>query len=188
MKLATLALRTLIGGLFVGHGTQKLFGWFGGSGLEATSGTMEKLELRPPRRHALSAGAAETAGGALLALGALTPVAATLIVGSMVTAIRKVHAKNGVWNTGGGYEYNAVLIAAVAGLVEIGPGPLSVDSKLFPRLHGTGWAIAAVAAGAGGSYLATSPVLNEAAAEDAPAEQPRDGSGRFARPEPAVAR
>ena len=63
MRLGAFALRGLIGGLFVGHGTQKLFGWFDGPGLEGTGGMMEKLEMRPPRRHAVIAGAAETTGG-----------------------------------------------------------------------------------------------------------------------------
>ena len=177
MRLGALALRGLIGGLFVGHGTQKLFGWFGGPGLGGASGMMDKLELRPPRRHALVAGGAEAAGGALLALGALTPVATTLLTGTMTTAIRKVHAPNGPWVTQGGWEYNAVLIAALTALAEHGPGRLSVDARAFPRLHGLGWGLASLAGGIAGSYLATSP-LNEQ-----PAPEP---TGRFGRVEEPV--
>src|SRR3954471_14835929 len=137
MKLGKLALRGVIGPLFVGHGTQKLFGWFGGHGLEGTAGFFEgKLGLKPGKRHATAAGASEAIGGALLTVGALTPVAAGLITGTMITAIRKVHAPNGPWSTNGGYEYNAVLIAAVLALTADGPGRPSVDAAAFPRLKG----------------------------------------------------
>src|SRR3954451_12833450 len=111
MTLGRLIARVAIGGLFAGHGTQKLFGWFGGSGVEGTAETMHKLELRPARHHALAAGAAETLGGTLLAVGALTPLAASALTATMITAIRKVHFANGPWNTNGGYEYNVALIA-----------------------------------------------------------------------------
>ena len=98
MDIGRTALRMVIGPLFVGHGTQKLFGWFGGHGLDGTAGFFENaLGLKPGKRHAAAAGAAETIGGVLLTLGALTPVAAGLITGTMITAIRKVHAPKGPW-------------------------------------------------------------------------------------------
>ena len=62
MKLGRLLLRLSVGGFFVGHGTQKLFGWFGGHGLDATAAGFEQLGLRPGRRHAIAAGAAEAGG------------------------------------------------------------------------------------------------------------------------------
>jgi putative oxidoreductase len=153
MNAGRLIARLTIGGLFVGHGTQKLFGWFGGPGPEGTAEMMDKLELRPARSNAVAAGAAETAGGALLALGALTPAAGALLSGTMFTAIRKVHFQKGLWNTGGGYEYNATLIAALAALIQCGPGSLSVDRALGIERRGSGWALAAIAAGAAGSAL-----------------------------------
>ena len=156
MDLGRLILRGVVGPLFVGHGTQKLFGWFDGHGPEGTGGFFESLGLRPGKRHATAAGWAETAGGALLTLGAFTPLAQTLITGTMVTAIRKVHAPNGPWVTANGYEYNLVLIALAAGLTETGPGRPSVDSALFgDGLTGKGWALAALAAGVAGSFLVT---------------------------------
>ena len=91
MDLGRLFLRGVIGPLFVGHGTQKLFGWFGGHGVEGTGGFFEKLGLRPGKRHATAAGITEAGGGLLLTLGAATPFAATLITSTMVTAMRKVH-------------------------------------------------------------------------------------------------
>ena len=146
-------LRATVGPLFVGHGTQKLFGWFGGHGLAGTGGFFEQLGMRPGRRHALAAGAAETIGGALTTLGFMTPVAAAMLTGVMVTAIRKVHISKGVWVTEGGFEYNAVLIAALAALVEAGPGRPSVDAALLPRFNGPAWAVLSVGAGVAGSFL-----------------------------------
>src|SRR3954463_15432513 len=115
MKLGKLAVRGVIGPLFVGHGTQKLFGWFGGHGLEGTAGFFENgLQLRPGKRHATAAGVAEAGGGALVILGCpAIPIATAAITGAMVTAIRKVHAPNGPWVTDSGWEYNAVIIAAL---------------------------------------------------------------------------
>ncbi|WCB94547.1 hypothetical protein DSM104299_03284 [Baekduia alba] len=164
MDIGTVALRGVVGPLFVGHGTQKLFGWFGGHGLEGTGGFFEQLGLRPGKRHAAAAGAAEALGGALLTVGAATPLAATMVSGTMVTAIRKVHAPNGPWVTENGWEYNAALIGALAALVEHGPGSPSVDARLFPSWKGTRWAIAMLAAAAAGSFLVD--VLPEPAPED----------------------
>ena len=174
MTIGAVALRGVIGPLFVGHGTQKLFGWFGGHGPEGTGGFFESLGLRPGLKHAKAAGWAETAGGALLTLGALTPVASTLVSATMLTAMRKAHAKNGPWVTEGGYEYNLVLVAAMTALADSGPGKLSVDGALFPRLHGPALAAASLAAAAAGSALATSSRFND----DAPA--PQEGQSDFA--------
>jgi len=91
----------------------------------------------------------------------------------MATAIRKVHASNGPWVTSGGWEYNAVLIATMASLVDRGPGMLSVDEAFFPRLKGPAWAALAVGAGIAGSYLATSPPFTE---PEAPAPAEREGN------------
>jgi putative oxidoreductase len=174
MNAGRLLARLTIGGLFVGHGTQKLFGWFGGPGPEGTAQMMDKLELRPARRQALAAGLSETVGGGLLALGALTPAASALLSGTMFTAIRKVHFPKGLWNTGGGYEYNLTLIAALAAIVECGPGSLSVDHALGIERRGSGWALAAVAAGALGSAVA----IEAGAQEEQPAQtQPAHTNG-----------
>jgi putative oxidoreductase len=156
MNPGKFAIRAVIGPLFVGHGTQKLFGWFGGHGLEGTAGFFEQgIGLRPGKRHATAAGLSEAVGGALLTAGALTPLASSMIIGAMTTAIRKVHAPKGPWVTDGGYEYNAVLIAAMVAIAESGPGKPSVDAAAFPKLKGAGWALLALGAGVAGSYLAT---------------------------------
>ena len=141
---------------------------------------MDKLELRPGRRNALAAASAETAGGALLALGALTPLAGSLITSTMITAIRKVHGPKGPWNAQGGYEYNLALIAATLALVECGPGALSLDRALGVERRGSGWALASLAVGAAGSALAIEAGRQEAEAERRAEEQLRH-STRFSR-------
>jgi putative oxidoreductase len=153
MKIGRLIARAVIGGLFVGHGTQKWFGWFDGPGLDGAAGMMDSLGLKPGRRNAVAASASETVGGALLVAGALTPVAATTLIATMITAIRTVHLKNGPWASNGGYEYNLVLIAALLALVDGGPGGLSLDRRLGIDNTGAVWALAALAAGAVGSTL-----------------------------------
>jgi putative oxidoreductase len=167
MKIGRLLLRLVVGGLFVGHGTQKLFGWFGGQGLDATAQGFEQLGMRPGRRNAIAAGGAETGGGALLAVGLATPLASSVLIATMMTAIYRVHAKNGPWATNGGYEYNLVLIAAALALAEVGPGELSLDAALGRERSGSCWALGALGAGALGaigSHVA-------AAAHPAPPEE-----------------
>jgi putative oxidoreductase len=174
MRLGALAIRAVVGPLFIGHGTQKLFGWFGGHGVEATGGYFEQLGLRPGKRHAIAAGTAEALGGALIALGFLTPVGATLISGSMVTAIRKAHARNGPWVTNGGYEYNLVLLATMVAITENGPASPSLDEVLLPRLKGSRLAALQLAAAIAGSFAGSAPPLNE------PGPAPDEGSADLA--------
>jgi putative oxidoreductase len=171
MDLGRTALRFVIGPLFVGHGTQKLFGWFGGPGRAGTEGMMEALQLRPAKLHAVLAGATETAGGAMLAAGLATPLAAASLTGVMTTAIRKVHLPNGPWAANGGWEYNAVLIAAVTALAETGPGRVSLDHYLDMERTGARWALFALGTGVGAAFLTmaagqrgpAAPVLQAAA-------------------------
>jgi putative oxidoreductase len=154
MELALLVVRVVIGLLFIGHGTQKLFGWWGGFGIEGTGGFMESLGLRPGRLHATAAGIAETAGGLLIALGLVTPVGAALITAVMVTAVITVHFKNGVWNQDGGFEFHLVLVAAVFALSAIGPGEWSLDNAFNIDMASNGWAFVALAAGIIGGVAA----------------------------------
>jgi putative oxidoreductase len=151
MKLGRLLARLVIGGMFIGHGTQKWFGWFDGPGIEKTSGMMEGLGLAPGRVNAHAASASETLGGLGIALGAFTPLSAAALIGTMTTAIRTVHWKNGFWSQGGGYEYNLTIIAALLLIVDGGPGALSLDSAFGIEETGTGVALAALAAGVIGS-------------------------------------
>jgi putative oxidoreductase len=167
MKIGRLLLRLTVGGFFFGHGTQKLLGWFGGHGLEATSQGFEQMGLRPGKRNAIAAGVSEAGGGALLALGLATPLAASAVTATMLTAIKTVHAKNGPWASNGGYEYNVVLIAAALILVEVGPGEHSLDAKLGGERSGTGWTLAALAGGVLGALGAHLAAAAAAPAQDA---------------------
>jgi putative oxidoreductase len=144
MRLAHTLLRTVVGALFIGHGTQKLFGWFGGAGIDSTAQTFENLGLRPGRSHAVAAGAAEAGGGTLFVLGVANPLAAALISGTMLTAIRRVHARNGPWVTDGGFEYNLVLIAAALTLA----APRSAGDDARSEWM---WALASLLAGTAGA-------------------------------------
>jgi putative oxidoreductase len=146
-------LRVLIGGLFVGHGTQKLFGWFGGYGPDGTGQFFESIGLRPGRRSAMIAGASEAGGGALLAAGLFTPIAGALITGVMAQAIRSLKMDKGPFATDGGWELEALFAAAALTFVEIGPGPVSLDHALGTEHSGTGWALLALAAGLAGPSL-----------------------------------
>lgn len=177
--IGRLLLRGTVGGFFIGHGTQKLFGAFGGHGLNGTAQYFENaLGMRPGKVHATAAGLGETLGGAGVLLGAETPLASSALIGTMLTAINRVHVKNGPWVSDGGYEYNVVLIAAAVLLSEIGPGPLSIDRLRGVDRSGPAWGLIALAlgaAGAAGAHLlaesrppaeapATAPVAGETAA------------------------
>jgi putative oxidoreductase len=178
MKIARLLLRLVVGGLFFGHGTQKLFGWFDGHGLDATAQGFEQMGMRPGKRNAVAAGVAEAGGGAALALGLATPLSAATLTATMLTAIHRVHLKSGLWLTKGGYEYNLVLIAAVLALAETGPGKPSLDAALGRERSGPGWALAALALGAAGAAGAH----KLAEATPAPASVPEPSSAADATP------
>ena len=178
MDLGRLLARGVIGGYFVGHGAQKLFGSFGGPGIEGATGMMTALQMRPARRNAYAAGVTETAGGALLVLGLATPAAAAALIGVMATAIRTVHLPNGAWNANGGLEYNAVLIATLTALAEDGPGDISLDGLLGFERPGAAWGLGALALGVAASTatieLGRRAPLDDAATEAAGAAQADD--------------
>lgn len=168
MKLGRLVIRAVVGLLFAGHGAQKLFGSFGGHGPDGTGQFFESLGLRPGKRNALAAGVSETAGGALLAAGLFTPLAAAALSGTMITAIRTVHAANGPWASDGGYEYNLVLLAALFVLADTGPGPWSLDHVLGLDVSGSHWALGQLGAAALGSTLLISQGRKQPVPADAP--------------------
>ena len=147
MNLALLVLHVVVGLLFFAHGTQKLFGWFGGYGLVRTAGFFDQLGLRPGRLHAWAAAFAETVGGILLALGLFTPIGAALVIAVMTAAVITVHWEKGLFNTEGGYEFNLTLVAAVFALSGVGPGEWSLDNVFGIDWAGTGWALIALGAG-----------------------------------------
>jgi len=153
MALGLLILRLVVGVTLAAHGAQKLFGWFGGYGLNGTGAFLEQLGFFPGRRHAVFAGSAELGGGLLLALGLATPLAATLIISVMSVAIVAVHLKHGFFNHNQGYEYNLTLALVALSFAINGAGPVSVDAAL--RLQDTGpvWGLAALLAALGGAAV-----------------------------------
>ncbi|MFC5651929.1 DoxX family protein [Paenibacillus solisilvae] len=127
--LGLLLIRLVIGLSFMAHGAQKLFG-FDGGGLKVIGAHFEKLGIRPGVTMALLAGLSELIGGAMFALGLLTPLAGVVIAGTMVVGILKVHGPNGYWITKGGYEYClAILVVAIA-VALTGAGQFSLDAIL----------------------------------------------------------
>ena len=130
-NIGLLIIRVVIGVIFMGHGAQKLFGWFGGYGIKGTGGWFESIGIKPGTAMALLAGLTELIGGILFTLGLLTPLAGIMIAGTMIMAIAKVHAPNGLWSTENGYEYNLTVIAVVIGVALIGPGQYALDAFLF---------------------------------------------------------
>ena len=130
---AALALRIPIGIIFIAHGAQKLFGSFGGYGLEGTGQWMESIGLAPGFLMALLAGSAEFFGGLFLLLGLLTRPAAIALAGTMIVAIFSVHAENGLFMSNNGYEFGLALLAASISLAFSGSGKLAVDNFIASK-------------------------------------------------------
>jgi putative oxidoreductase len=147
MDFALLILRIVVGLLFIGHGTQKLFGWFNGPGIERFGGVMHQLGYRPGAGYATLGGLAEAGGGSLLLLGLVTPLGSFAIIAMMVNAIAAVHWSKGLWNSEGGFEFPLTLAAVAAALAFAGPGSWSLDAAIGWAPFGNFVGVAATAAG-----------------------------------------
>ena len=128
-----LALRVPVGLIFAAHGAQKLFGWFGGYGLEGTGQWMGSIGLAPGLLMALLAGSAEFFGGLALVLGLLVRPAAAALAFAMLVAIVTVHIDKGLFVTNNGYEFGLALLAVAVSLVVTGAGRASLDAALVSR-------------------------------------------------------
>lgn len=155
MQLGLLLLRLAAGLALAAHGTQKMFGWFRGPGLNATGQFFTVLGFPPGRRHALMAALGETVGGLFLAAGLATPAAAAIVVSVMLVAVVTVHVSKGFFAQNGGYEYPLLLAVSALTLAFTGPGSLSIDALVGLERSGAVWGIAALLAGAigGGAAL-----------------------------------
>lgn len=131
---SALALRIPVGIIFMAHGAQKLFGWFGGYGLEGTGGWMESIGLGPGFLMALLAGSAEFFGGLFILLGLLTRPAAVALAFTMIVAIFAVHFQNGLFMSNNGYEFGLALLAASISLVFSGAGKVGLDTLINNKL------------------------------------------------------
>lgn len=128
-------LRLAVAAVFIGHGAQKLFGLWGGAGLDGTAAQLAQLGLSPPAVFALALGVAELAGGVLLVLGAFTSWVAPALTLDPLLLVWKIHGYNGFflnWDlrpgVGHGIEYHLLLVAALVSLAFSGAGAVSVDA------------------------------------------------------------
>ncbi|MBQ0746182.1 MAG: DoxX family protein [Marinobacter sp.] len=135
---ASLILRVPVGLTLAAHGAQKLFGWFGGYGLEGTGQWMASLGLEPGYLMALMAGSAEFFGGLALVLGLLTRPAAVVVAFTMLIAIFAVHIGNGLFMANNGYEFALTLFVVSVALAIQGAGRFALDQKLLERFGGAG--------------------------------------------------
>jgi putative oxidoreductase len=133
-SLAPLVLRVPVGLILAAHGSQKLFGLFGGYGLQGTGQWMESIGLQPGVLMAGLAGSAEFFGGLALVLGLLTRPAAAVTAFTMLIAIFSVHINNGLFMSNNGYEYALVLLVVTVSLFISGGGRASVDALLSRRI------------------------------------------------------
>ncbi len=153
--LGLLALRVTAGGLMAGHGAQKLFGAFGGYGLEGTAGWLESMGLKPGKAWAAAAGGGEFGSGMLTALGLLGPIGPISMFGPMITAWATAHAGKPIWVTSGGAELPLMYLATATALGFTGPGRFSLDRMIGIKVPMAVTAITAagVAAGIAASIL-----------------------------------
>ena len=128
--LGLLIIRLVFGLVFAAHGSQKLFGWFGGYGLAGTGGWLESIGFRPGRRYATAAALAEFTGGLLLALGLFGPVGPALMISVMLVAMITVHRSNAFFVATNGIEHPLLFAVAAFALALIGPGRYSLDYAL----------------------------------------------------------
>lgn len=152
-NLGLLGTRMVVGGYLAAHGAQKLFGSFGGHGLEATAKGFESVGLRPGTAMATLAGASELGGGVLTALGIADPVGPVAIAGTMAVATA-VHRKQGPMAQDGGFEMPLVYLAVAAGLAAVGPGRL----RLGPAVPAS-WRRLVKLGAVAGAALAVSQIL-----------------------------
>jgi len=127
---SALALRLPLGIIFAAHGAQKLFGWFGGYGLEGTGQWMASIGLEPGVFLAALSGSAEFFGGLFLIFGLLVRPTALVLAVTMVVAILSVHISNGLFMSNNGYEFGLALLAGAISLLISGGGRASVDKLI----------------------------------------------------------
>jgi putative oxidoreductase len=146
MSLGLLLIRAVFGLTLAAHGSQKLFGSFGGGGPAGTTKFFRSLGFRAPLLMALVAGLGELVGGLLFAFGLLTPLAALILAVVMLNAISTVHWMKGFFNSAGGYEFNLAILATAVAITAIGPGRYSLDDALgwAEPISGPWWALGVI--------------------------------------------
>ena len=170
MASGLLLLRLVLGGIMAAHGAQKLFGWWGGPGLEGTARMCTNLAYRSPFLMACGLGLAEFTGGVAIMAGLLTPLAALGVTVVMLNAVYLIHWPKGFFVTNGGFEFNALIAAAAIGLAAIGPGRFSLDHAIGwdDELSGVWWGVGE----AGGALVVSSLTLTLGRRRPSVAESP----------------
>jgi putative oxidoreductase len=130
IALGLLVLRLVLGLTVAAHGAQKLFGWWGGTGMTGWTSAMTRMRIRPALPWAWMSALAEFGGGLLVAAGFLNPLGSFALAGSMLVAMILVHWPKGFWVGKGGYEYNLMILGGAAAIAFAGPGGYSLDSAL----------------------------------------------------------
>jgi putative oxidoreductase len=170
LNTGLLILRVVLGLTFVGHGGQKLFGWFGGPGLQTWLGIMQKSRVRPAWFWGWISALSEFIGGILVTLGFLFPLASLAIITVMLVAIIQVHWQKGFWNTKGGFEFDLANISAALALALAGPGAFSLDAIFHVALPEPGVLLVGLL------VVILAVVLEQASRLPAPAQTPETGS------------
>ena len=168
--LGLLTLRVAAGGLMAGHGAQKLFGAFGGYGLEGTAGWLESLGLKPGKTWATMAGGAELGSGILMAVGFLHPIGPLALFGPMMNAWTLTHAGKPIWVSSGGAELPLTNMAIATAVALAGPGRYSLDEALGIEIPTSVTVLTAAGVAAG---IAATVVLREAPPSEPQQDQAR---------------
>ncbi|MBO4208537.1 DoxX family protein [Micromonospora echinofusca] len=174
LDTALLVLRVGVGILAAGHGAQKLFGWFHGPGLAGAGRFFEGVGYLPGRLLAAAAGLSEIVGGLLMALGLVTSLGATILLGTMLVAI-SAHWANGLWNTDRGFELPGLYALAAAAMLLAGPGRASFDYALDLPMNQPWFAPAGLIAATTG---AAAIIARRAWGRDRPEQGPTRGAVR----------
>jgi putative oxidoreductase len=151
MAVGLLLLRIVLGAMIIGHGAQKSVGWFHGPGSAGAAALFESWGIRPARQMVMLAAACEIAGGGLTLAGLATPLAAAMLVGTLIVASAPA-VRNGIWAAHGGFELTFCYASMAAVLGFTGAGPYSLDRVTGLPYH-TWYGAAALAAAAAGSIV-----------------------------------
>ena len=171
MSYGLLLLRIVLGLTMFAHGAQKLFGWFGGSGIRGTGGFFGNFGFRAPVLIAFAAGLAEFGGGLSLAMGFLTPLGALAVTVVMLNAVYLVHWSKGFFNGNGGYEFNLLIASAAVAIAATGPGRFAIDYAIGwdDNISGLWWGVGVLGAAVVVAFLTLTAGRRRVAAAEQPA-------------------